>query len=84
MPAGMGLTGRNGRAGRPTEAKTTARTPTKIILRRRAVDGDFGFTVFMPSCYGKIITGRESKKMRGSLKKRIAQIVTTIDRNAKG
>jgi hypothetical protein len=48
------------------------------------VDGDFGFTVFMPSCYGKIITGRESKKMRGSLKKRIAQIVTTIDRNAKG
>jgi len=38
----------------------------------------------MPSCYGKIIIGRESKKMRGSLKKRIAQTVTTIDRNAKG
>jgi hypothetical protein len=62
-------TGRNGRAGRSTEAKTTARTPAKIIIRRRAVDGGFGFTGFMPSCYGKFITGRESKKLRGPLKK---------------
>jgi len=31
----------------------------------------------MPPCYGKIIAGCESKKLRGTLKKRIAQTVTT-------
>jgi len=49
----------------------------KIIIRRRAPEGDFGFTVFMPPCYDKIIAGRESKKLRGTLKKWIAQTVTT-------
>jgi hypothetical protein len=31
----------------------------------------------MRPCYGEIIAGRESKKMRGPLKKRIAKTVTT-------
>jgi hypothetical protein len=49
--------------------KTTTRTPTKIIFRRRAADGGFGFTVFMPPSYDKTIAGRESKKLRGPLRK---------------
>jgi hypothetical protein len=32
-------------------------------------EGDFGFTIFMPPCYGEIIAGRELKKLRGTLKK---------------
>jgi hypothetical protein len=68
--AAAARTGRKNCAGRPAQTKTpTARTPKKIIFRRRAADGDFGFTVFTRSCYDKIIAGRESKKLRGTLKK---------------
>jgi hypothetical protein len=36
----------------------------------------------MCPCYGEIIAGRESKKLRGTLKKRIAKAVTTADQPA--
>jgi hypothetical protein len=39
----------------------------KSIFQRPADDGRLGLNIFMPPPYGKIISGRESKKMRGAL-----------------
>jgi hypothetical protein len=36
------------------------------------MDGDFGFKNFTPPLYSKVTGNRESKKLRATLKKRIA------------
>jgi hypothetical protein len=48
MPAGIGSTGRNGRAGRQTLTQTIARTPAHIIFQRRKTTGDFSFFMSQP------------------------------------
>jgi len=71
MPAGIGSTGRNGRARRQIQMKPVAMTATKRIFRRRMAAGDFNLVFFMASAYGQNCQSRELIKLGAALKKPI-------------